>query len=723
MSPQVGPYPAFNRNTVWRCLFVVVGASLAMAPADVQAQDRALGLDVSAWQGNWSQSKWNSIHNVDNQDFVFLRSSRGGTTGFYNQSDPNNNSGQNTLSQRYDDPYFVQNITRATNAGLYAGAYHFSRADVISSTQNSGGIANTGADEADHFIQMAGPWMRPGYLLPVHDFEAGDQVRTSNENAQFVLDFSNRMYEVMGIRPPVYVNGNYANFVLGGAAEPLRDEIVAKHPDLWIARWPNQNDPDSIPIQTGHPSDSISWVYGIWDDYGDAQPWSFWQYTSTGDLNSHNGNLDLNVAQGGIEFVKDRLVPALWMDNEDGQWTALGNWNSGQTPIAPVQGPGQANRVGSLTLPAVRLPTADDTVILDRPGADITVTLSSGSHNIRKLYVREALDITGGSLAVNYVSAPDSTPESARFSAPVLLGDAASLSVHTLWVDAQQGFTLDGQLTINRLDLARHSTSPATVQVIGNVAFQPLEDAAATIQSTLGTGQSGLVDLGGEPRVWSVVNGSAAIDLTVDVPVVNGSVIKSGPGTLQLTSATSYQGGVTVAEGKLILANLPIDDTADVLLMTGGLLELDFVGAPDIVNSLQLNGAPLPSGIWGGPGSGAQFTLPMLSGTGTLQVIAPLLEGDYNEDGVVNLADYAVWQDSLGRPPGTLPNDESGEAIGATQYQAWKSNFAATQGASLQTLSRAAVPEPSSLVVAGLILAFAGGAIRPHALRAAIGSR
>lgn len=312
----------------------------------------ALGLDVSAWQGNWSQSKWNSIHNVDNQDFVFLRSSRGGTTGFYNQSDPNNNSGQNTLSQRYDDPYFVQNITRATNAGLYAGAYHFSRADVISSTQNSGGIANTGADEADHFIQMAGPWMRPGYLLPVHDFEAGDQVRTSNENAQFVLDFSNRMYEVMGIRPPVYVNGNYANFVLGGAAEPLRDEIVAKHPDLWIARWPNQNDPDSIPIQTGHPSDSISWVYGIWDDYGDAQPWSFWQYTSTGDLNSHNGNLDLNVAQGGIEFVKDRLVPAPWMDNEDGQWTASVTGTVGKRPSLPCKGQGrQTVLVRSPSLP------------------------------------------------------------------------------------------------------------------------------------------------------------------------------------------------------------------------------------------------------------------------------------------------------------------------------------------------------------------------------------
>ena len=76
------------------------------------AQQRVLGLDVSAWQGNLSQTTWDNLHNVNNRDFVFIRSSRGGTTGFYNQSDPNNNNGLNTLSQRYDDPNFAQNITR-----------------------------------------------------------------------------------------------------------------------------------------------------------------------------------------------------------------------------------------------------------------------------------------------------------------------------------------------------------------------------------------------------------------------------------------------------------------------------------------------------------------------------------------------------------------------------------------------------------------------------------
>src|SRR4051812_22213739 len=127
--------------------------------------DRVLGLDVSAWQGDISTTEWATLKRPTNQtvngipgdgrDFVFIRSSRGGTTGFYDQNDAPNNNGLNTLSQRYDDPYFVQNIPRATSAGLLAGPYHFARPDVVSTTLNANGIANTGADEANHFIQQA----------------------------------------------------------------------------------------------------------------------------------------------------------------------------------------------------------------------------------------------------------------------------------------------------------------------------------------------------------------------------------------------------------------------------------------------------------------------------------------------------------------------------------------------------------------------------------------
>ena len=242
-----------------RCplIWAAAAATVLAITSPVLAQsdgNRLLGLDVSAWQGNISQTTWNNIRNVENRRFVFLRASRGGTTGedHLRGGYPANDDTFFNLSQRYDDPYFVQNVNRATAAGMFAGSYHFSRPDVIATTPNSGGIANNGIDEANHFIQMAGAFMRPGYLPPVHDLEAGDGLRTDIEMAQFTLDFSNRIYEVMKIRPAIYINGNYAQFVLGGGTAAQRSQLAQQsgnppnlagpaYPQLWSARWPNQD--------------------------------------------------------------------------------------------------------------------------------------------------------------------------------------------------------------------------------------------------------------------------------------------------------------------------------------------------------------------------------------------------------------------------------------------------------------------------------------------------
>jgi autotransporter-associated beta strand protein len=562
-----------------------------VTPAEAQ---RVLGIDVSAWQGNLSTTNWATLKRPtdqqvsgvfgDGRDFVFIRSSRGGTTGYYDQNDSDNSNGLNTLSQRYDDPYFVQNITRATAAGLLAGMYHFSRPDIIASTKNSGGIANSGADEADHFIQMAGPWMRPGYLLPVHDFEAGDGARTVDQMAQFVIDFSNRIYAVMGIRPLIYVNGNYAANILGTASLSLRTQVVAGN-TLWSARWPNQTDPDSILVQTAQPKDSYTPIYGPWDDAPNpTHPWKFWQYASTARLNGYaNGgaNIDVDVAQGGMEFLKDQLVPAIWVTNSSGPWTTLTNWNSGLTPTAPVQGPGQVARVGPMTLPATRLPGSDDTVVLDRPGASITVTLDSGTHTIRKLYVRETLNITGGSLTAGYVPTADSTPIAAQFSGPVTLSGTGSLSVHTLQVDPAQTFTLSGgALTFNTINLMPHATTPAKILMSGDATFSGLSATSATIANGGGTGSSGLIDLGGATRTFDVVNVVSGVDLTVNVPITNGALNKVGTGTLALNAVNTYTGTTTVQGGRIEL-NGSLNGSVNV---SGGVLAFGTATGNRLVN-------------------------------------------------------------------------------------------------------------------------------------------
>lgn len=71
--------------------------------------------------------------------------------------------------------------------------------------------------------------------------------------------------------------------------------------------------------------------------------------------------------------------------------------------------------------------------------------------------------------------------------------------------------------------------------------------------------------------------------------------------------------------------------------------------------------------------------------------IAGDFAGDYNDDGVVDAADYVVWRDHLGAPAGTLPNDVDGGAIGAAQYATWR----ASHGATLAPVGQGGAPAPA----------------------------
>jgi autotransporter-associated beta strand protein len=689
----------------------IAAAQLVLFPSAPAVAQRALGIDVSAWQGNLSQANWNTLRNTNNRQFVFIRSSRGGTTGFYNQSDPNNNNGQNTFSQRYDDPYFVQNITRATSAGMFAGPYHFGRADILTyqgpdpETGQQGNITHTGRDEANHMLQMAGAWMRPGYLLPVYDLESGNTQRSRSSLSAFAVAFSNRIHEVMGIRPMVYLSSSYAN-------DEVDSSVAAAMPNLWIARWPNQTNPEAIDVHNINPPAASSYpnAYGVWNpSYPNTptpHPWKFWQYASTARLSGYaNGtaNIDVDVANGGIEFVKDYLVPALWMNDISGEWTSLTNWNSGQSPVAPVQGPGQVPRVGSLTLPSTRLPDVNDTVILERPNANITATLSSGTHNIRKLYVRERLDITGGSLNVNYVPSADSTPISAQFSAPVSLSDAGSLNVHTLEITAASALTLGGgTLEFNTINLMPHGVTPARLVVNGDAHIASLSGTTATVTSVAGPGIPGVVDLANDVQTIHVADGAAAVDVSINVPVVNGALTKSGPGTLLLNGAGGYAGSTTVQAGTLGISNPNLADTADVLLSTGATLDLRFTGMPDAIDSLFIDGVMQVAGTWGAPGSSAEFTSPMITGSGILEVmtfVAPV-PGDYNGDGAVSTDDYDVWRATFGQSVAIgagADGNRNGE-VDAGDYVAWRRQMNAfPTGFSSGGES---VPEPTTTILA-----------------------
>ncbi|QDT68614.1 hypothetical protein MalM25_15370 [Planctomycetes bacterium MalM25] len=78
------------------------------------------------------------------------------------------------------------------------------------------------------------------------------------------------------------------------------------------------------------------------------------------------------------------------------------------------------------------------------------------------------------------------------------------------------------------------------------------------------------------------------------------------------------------------------------------------------------------------------------------------LTGDYNDDGVVDAADYTVWRDTLGDsadPSGSGADGNDNGVIDNGDYTAWSDNY----GDSSLSLATA-VPEPSSALLASLLL-------------------
>jgi len=158
------------------------------------------------------------------------------------------------------------------------------------------------------------------------------------------------------------------------------------------------------------------------------------------------------------------------------------------------------------------------------------------------------------------------------------------------------------------------------------------------------------------------------------------------------------------------------NDGVTSLDLTNPLTELEFTisGEADEFQMFETT-IDLPDGV-------RSFDLTFLSG-GTLSalgsifiddisaaiVVAPVLVGDFNRNGVVDVADYAVWRDSLGMMGSGLAADGNGDQkVNQFDYEIWKANFGTTADQGESPGRSASVPESSTvllIVVGGLIAA------------------
>jgi hypothetical protein len=79
----------------------------------------------------------------------------------------------------------------------------------------------------------------------------------------------------------------------------------------------------------------------------------------------------------------------------------------------------------------------------------------------------------------------------------------------------------------------------------------------------------------------------------------------------------------------------------------------------------------------------------------------PGINGDYNNNGVVDAADYVVWRDKLNQSV-TIPNDSTPGTVTPADYTVWKANFGKTPGSGAWVFG-ATVPEPASRLLAILV--------------------
>jgi len=157
-------------------------------------------------------------------------------------------------------------------------------------------------------------------------------------------------------------------------------------------------------------------------------------------------------------------------------------------------------------------------------------------------------------------------------------------------------------------------------------------------------------------------------------------------GTFAIPGTTNFDSGV------VNLPDLPADTTED---HYSELVIQNDIGLFNVVESLNLT---LTS-------TAHAHILPSLSG----------IPGDYNNDGIVNAADYTVWRNHLGQEF-ALPNEDPDNMDGVVtqaDYDYWVQHFgdvapSAGSGSAAST-RRAAVPEPASgvsfVIVAVLIAA------------------
>jgi hypothetical protein len=292
----------------------------------------------------------------------------------------------------------------------------------------------------------------------------------------------------------------------------------------------------------------------------------------------------------------------------------------------------------------------------------------------------------GGDLDIDLYNSSNSTTNTLSISGPIT--GTGNLVAHTFSSAASR---------VGVLELTSNNTYSGTTTVGGGGGFSGV--IATSDRITLNVNGSHIGGGAYTVNTSGKLGGTGTISAGVTVNAGGTLSPGGGVGTLTVGSALFNTDGIT--NGKLLIEFNGDTDTIDKLVVTGTL---------DITNATTLDFDNLGAGVLNGsPKIFASYSV--LTGTEFTNVVdlpdgytidynylgskqialvggpsGPI--GDYNNNGVVDAADYVLWRKN--------PVAHGGDPDG---YNTWRQNFGMSLGSG-SGLARAAVPEPGTFVLA-----------------------